>query len=134
MGKRVISVAILLGAVIFISVWASGMLKGILPDGPDTDPPIDDPPPGGDGIAEVSGTIYDSVTGQPLTLVLVSCGQLQSYTGAGSEYSLEVDLANPMGCGAIIKADVSSAYYLGTVIVELDDLVPVVADIYVDPR
>ncbi len=135
MAKRIAIIAFLLSIVVLASLWGVGVLQDFLIP-PDPDDDDNTPPPGEipDGIAEVSGTVYDTATGQPLTLVLVSCGQLQSYTGTGSDYSFEVDLADPRGCGAIIKADVSSAYYLGYVIVELDDLVPVVADIYVDPR
>lgn len=125
---RIAIVAILLSSVILVSLWLAGVFGGILPD----------PPPGDgilpDGIAEISGTVFDSATGRPLTLVLVKCGQLQSYTGSGSNYSLEVDLANPMGCGGLLSADVSSAYFTGHASAELNDLVPAIVDIFVEPR
>ena len=127
MVRRIAIIAVLLSSVVLLSLWVTGALKQI-PDFPDP------PPLGGDGIAEVSGTVFDAVTGRPLTLVLVKCGQLQSYTGSGSNFFLEVDLANPRGCGGLLSADVSSAYHLGHASAELNDLVPAVVDIFVEPR
>ncbi len=89
MGKRAISVAIILGAVIFVSVWASGVLKGILPDidlDDDTPPPTDL-----DGFVEVEGYLYSSETGDPIVGADVGLQKIRRPCGPGSQVSTDTD-------------------------------------------
>ena len=81
MVKRLFLVIIVVASII-TAMWVLGVFKPV-----GVDPPLD----GLDGIAVITGTVYDQ-DGNPLTFVRVSCGGETDYTLGGSTYRLEITI------------------------------------------
>ncbi len=121
---RRILVVVIAVAVIVTSMWALGLFSGVLPD-PPYDPPLDDL----DGIAVVTGTVYDQ-DGNLLTFVRVTCGGETDYTLGGSTYRLEVTIdQGAYNLESCALSGFKSGYYSGHATVQLSDLIPAQADL-----
>lgn len=127
MVKRLFLVIIVVASLI-TAMWALGLFGGILPD-PPYDPPLDY-----DGIAVVTGTVYD-LAGNPLTFVRVSCGGETDYTLGGSTFRLEITIdQGTYNLESCALGGFKNGYYSAHVTVQLSDLIPVQADLFLQER
>ena len=120
MVKRLFLVIIVVASII-TAMWALGVFKPV-----GIDPPLDDL----DGIAIVKGAVWDLASATGLTFARVTCGGVTAYTLDSNLFTMEIPLDSGLtqcSVGAFVNG-----YYSAHVTVELNDLIPARADLFLE--